>query len=297
MSPSTTGSTSPSLSSHSAPDLPFSPWSRGPRAANATKPGDALPGGVGLTTALVVLRSGWVIVGDLPTADGTASTARAGGLLVFDASGKLRETFTGHGLNGPWDMTVAEYGNKADLFVANVLNGTVAAHGKVTRHGTVLRITLKMSSPTALPARVATTAVGSGFAERSDPNALVVGPTGLGLGADGTLYVADTVDNRIAVIRHAQTRQTSAGRGVELTHDGALAGPLGLTIVPGGDLVTANSGNGKLVETTPSGRQVATRAVDVAGSPPGAGALFGLAAGRNRLWFVDDITNTLNLLR
>src|SRR5579871_4728160 len=31
------------------------------------------PGGVGLTTALVVLRSGWVIVGSLPTTDGTAA--------------------------------------------------------------------------------------------------------------------------------------------------------------------------------------------------------------------------------
>lgn len=36
------------------------------------------PGGVGLTTALVVLQSGYVIVGSLPTADGTAATARAG---------------------------------------------------------------------------------------------------------------------------------------------------------------------------------------------------------------------------
>src|SRR4029077_14780720 len=30
------------------------------------------PGGVGLTTALVVLEQGWVIVGSLPTADGTS---------------------------------------------------------------------------------------------------------------------------------------------------------------------------------------------------------------------------------
>ena len=35
----------------------------------ATLPGSC-PGGVGLTTALVVLRSGWVIVGSLPTSDG-----------------------------------------------------------------------------------------------------------------------------------------------------------------------------------------------------------------------------------
>ena len=33
----------------------------------------ACPGGVGLTTALVVLRSGWVIVGSLPTQNGSIS--------------------------------------------------------------------------------------------------------------------------------------------------------------------------------------------------------------------------------
>ena len=48
MSPSTTGSTSPSLSSHSAPDLPFSPGSRGPRSANATKP-SRLPSAMSLS--------------------------------------------------------------------------------------------------------------------------------------------------------------------------------------------------------------------------------------------------------
>src|ERR1039458_7519113 len=34
-------------------------------------------GGVGLSTALVALRAGWVIVGSLPTTDGTAATATA----------------------------------------------------------------------------------------------------------------------------------------------------------------------------------------------------------------------------
>src|SRR5664279_1688349 len=46
----------------------------------------ACPGGVGLTTALSVLSSGWVIVGSLPTSDGTAATAKAGCLLVLDRS-------------------------------------------------------------------------------------------------------------------------------------------------------------------------------------------------------------------
>ena len=260
-------------------------------------PETAVPGGVGLTTALVVLKSGWVIVGNLPTTDGSAATARPGGLLVFDDTGRLREILSGGGLNGPWDMTAVDNGRSVDLFVSNVLNGTVAAKGDVVRHGTVLRIHLVLASPTAVPHRTSTTIIGSGFAERSDPAALVVGPTGLGLGSDGSLYVADTVANRITLIRNAQTRNTSAGQGDGLTHGGMLAGPLGLTVLPGGDVLTANSANGKLVETSPQGRQVASRSVDHAGTPPGAGALFGLAADGKQLWFVDDVTNTLDLLR
>src|SRR5258708_40116080 len=39
------------------------------------------PGGVGLTTALVVLKTGWAIVGSPPPSDGTSATAQAGALL------------------------------------------------------------------------------------------------------------------------------------------------------------------------------------------------------------------------
>src|SRR5271157_3053300 len=64
------------------------------------------PGGVGLTTALVVLRSGWVIVGSLPTTDGTSATAQAGCLIVLDHNGNVWETFSGTKfgarINGPW---------------------------------------------------------------------------------------------------------------------------------------------------------------------------------------------------
>ncbi len=42
----------------------------------STLPG-ACPGGVGLSTALVALRSGFVVVGSLPAADGTPATAKA----------------------------------------------------------------------------------------------------------------------------------------------------------------------------------------------------------------------------
>jgi hypothetical protein len=65
------------------------------------------------------------------------------------------------------------------------------------------------------------------------------------------------------------------------------------------DVLTVNGGNGNLVEVTPSGAQIAVRALDTSGSPPGAGALFGLAVrpGPHRgVYYVDDATNTLDLL-
>ena len=98
------------------------------------------PGGVGLSTALSVLSSGWVIVGSLPTTNGSAATAKAGCLLVLDSTGRVRETISNRLINGPWDMTAAEHGNTADLFVSNVLNGTVAAAGDVVNRGTVAGI-------------------------------------------------------------------------------------------------------------------------------------------------------------
>jgi hypothetical protein len=38
----------------------------------------ACPGGLGLTTALVALRSGWVIVGSLPTKNGSSASIASG---------------------------------------------------------------------------------------------------------------------------------------------------------------------------------------------------------------------------
>jgi hypothetical protein len=253
------------------------------------------PGGVGLTTALTVLRSGWVIVGSLPTKGGNISGS--GCLIVLDSNGKVQETFTGHGINGPWDMTSADFGHVAVLFVTNVLNGTVAAKGKIVHRGTVIRLLLTVPS-SGLPFIVRSDRIGSGFAQHLDPAALVIGPTGVGLGANGTLYVADTVANRIAAIPDALFRVSDAGRGATVSKGGKLLGQLGLVVAPGGNILTVNGGNGNLVEVTPSGAQVAVRALDTSGSPPGAGALFGLAVKPNHraVYFVDAATNTFELL-
>jgi DNA-binding beta-propeller fold protein YncE len=223
---------------------------------NAARLPGACPGGIGLTTALAVLGNDWVVVGSLPTVAGNPATAKAGCLLVLNSEGRVVETFDGHGINGPWDMTAVSKRGISALFVTNVLNGTVAADGKVVHRGTVLR--LMVTTPAVgLPRLIAATTIGS-----------------------------------------ALLRQQSAGTGHTVSRNGAIHGPLGLTIAPGGDILTVNSLNGNLVEITPDGRQVAVKTLDRSGSPAGAGALFGLAVAPygNGVYFVDDATNTLDLL-
>jgi hypothetical protein len=233
------------------------------------------PGGVGLSTALAVLRTGWVIVGSLPTTDGTSATAQAGCLLVLDNNGNVVETFYGSLINGPWDMAALDAGSTVNLFVSNVLNGTQAGGGNVVHGGTVLRLTLNVTR-TTMPSLQAMTVIGSGFAERTDPAALVIGPTGLGVSGNAeTVYVADSLNNRIAAIPDPVFRTTSAGTGATVSRGGSFNDPLGLTISPGGDILTVNGNNGYMVTTTPDGNQVSKQLLDSNGNPPGAGALFG----------------------
>ena len=265
------------------------------------------PGGIGLTTALVALKSGFVVVGSLPTTDGTSATAQAGCLLVLDSNGNVVETFFGSLINGPWDMAASDSGNHASLFVTNVLNGTVAGGGNVVHQGTVVRLNLAIASG-SMPSLQSMTVIGSGFSERTDPGALVIGPTGVFLGAgngsnddkDGdqgqVLYVADSLNNRIAAIPSATSRNSSAGTGITVSKGGALNDPLGLTVGANGNIITVNGNDGFAVETTPSGHQIGKVILDSSGNPPGAGALFGLAVVNGQgLYYVDDATNTLNL--
>jgi len=272
----------------------------------------ACPGGVGLTTALAVLQSGWVIVGSLPTTDGTAATAQAGCLIVLDNMGNAVETFSGGLINGPWDMTALDGNRQAVLFVTNVLNGTVAANGAVVNRGTVLRLNLRVSA-TTMPKLESITVIGSGFAEHSDPAALVVGPTGVGLRSDcgsaddcaeqgedeggSTLYVADTVNNRVAAIDNPIGRSHSAGMGHTLSAGGTLNAPLGLIVTPGGEILTVNGGDGLITEISPGGKQVAHAQLESGGAPAVAGTLFGLVFDPTHgLYYVDDGANMLNLL-
>ncbi len=252
------------------------------------------PGGVGLTTALVALKNGWVVVGSLPTKDGMSATAKAGCLIVLNSSGKVAATIHGGLINGPWDMTALD--NTKDgmvLFVSNVLNGTVAAKGKTVNKGTVVRIGLA-ASKSGMPMVTSEQIVGWGFPEKTDPAALVLGPTGLDLAGNDTLYVADTLGNRIAAIPNAVDRMTASHRGMTVSTNKVLNQPLGLALAPNGNILTVNAGDGMIAETSRSGMLVASKTIDAAGG----GSLFGLAVNMagNGLYFVEDDTNMLAFL-
>jgi sugar lactone lactonase YvrE len=267
-------------------------------------PEQTCPGGVGLTTALAVFGNGTVVVGSLPTNGpnaGTSAGEQAGCLIVLNSTGQVVRTISGGHINGPWDMTAAQFGDDAVLFVTNVLNGLspTADPSMVVPKGTVVRVVLDLRTY-----RVESeTVIANGLPERNDPTALVVGPTGVHLGFSGAvLYVASTADSRIrAVPAPFFLAGPFFGPGFTVTSGGSLNAPLGLTVAPNGDIITVNGGDGKAVETVPStGMQVATAQLDntpVPGLPNGNGTLFGVALtpdGKG-LYFVDDGTNTLNL--
>jgi DNA-binding beta-propeller fold protein YncE len=178
----------------------------------------------------------------------------------------------------------------------------------------VVRINLKLPQQ-GIPWIESLTVVGSGFPERTDPAALVIGPTGVGLSPghgrgdhndswewghgrkSGVLYVADSLNNRIALIPDALDRTTSAGPGITLSVGGSLNDPLGLVVAPNGHILTVNGNDGFITEITPQGYQIAKILLDnTGGPPPGAGTLFGLAFDPMGIYFVDNGTNTLNLL-
>lgn len=260
------------------------------------------PGGIGLTTAMAVLRSGWVVVGSLPSKNGTTATKGRGCLIVLDSAGKVAGTITGPHINGPWgNMAVVDNGSTATLFVSNTGFDVGAPGQDVVRKANVVRIELAIPED-GPPVVTRETVVADGFGEQADKDVFIIGPTGLALGKDGVLYVGDAIDNRIAAIPDALTRTSSAGTGREVTRGGLLKRPLAIATAPNGNLLVTNGQNGQCVEIDPiSGKQLHALWIDAnkAQDPPGSGDLFGIAmtpAG-DGFYFVKDEMNTLVLAR
>ena len=277
----------------------------------ATVPRDlkACPGGVGLSTAMTMLKSGWVIVGSTPSNDGTTTTKGAGCLIVLDHTGKVVSTITGANINDPWgNMAVVDNGDTATLFVSNAGFGvggpTPGPDGEVPvfKQSTVVRLDLDIA-PGRAPVVKQQTVVASGFGAQADKGVFLVGPTGLALSSDQKqLYVSDAIGNRITVIDDPMTRDTSAGVGRQLTADGFLHRPLAMATAPNGHLLVTNALNGQVVEIDPvAGKQLYARWIDTdkAQSPPGSGDLFGIAMTPqgDGFYYVEDDVNTLVLAK
>ena len=199
-----------------------------------TLPGPC-PGGVGLTTALDILPGGYVVVGSLPTTNGKSATAKYGCLIVLDSEGKPVETIASKNIQGPWDSTAKSEGSKTTLFVSNALNGGAAKGVHTIDNSTVLRIELE-SGVGQTPKVLSETAIADGIPWVDSAEALVLGPTGLALASNGTLYVASTEDSKILAISEAMTRTTPVPHGgTVITEGGHLKEPLGMVLAPNGE--------------------------------------------------------------
>jgi hypothetical protein len=264
------------------------------------------PGGVGLSTAMTMLKSGWIIVGSAPSTDGTTRTRGAGGLIVLDANGMVADVWTGTNIIDPWgNMATIDNGSNATLFISMAgldVRGPFVRDPKtglpfVLKKATVQRI--EVSIPEGKPPVIQSqTVIASGFGQRADLDSFLIGPTGLAVAPDGTLYVSDALGNQIAAIDNAMTRTDSAGTGRTITKDGLLRRPLALLLLPNGHLLVTNGLNGQIVEIDPSvGKQLYAQWIDAdqAQSPPGNGDLFGIALhpdGKGFYYVADDV-NTI----
>jgi hypothetical protein len=253
--------------------------------------------GLGLTTALGVLSRGFVLVGNVPTLDGTAGTIQPTSLLVINKNGKLVATLSDPKLlAGPWDLTVVDEGFFAQIFVSNVLTGAITRLDiSMGFNGDTFNVNSK-------------TQIASGYTHAPNMAAVVVGPTGLAFDPlRNVLYVASTGDNEIFAVPNPLFTNKDNGTGQLIYKDNThLHGPLGLALAPNGHLITANGDavfagpagtQNMLVEFTPTGQFVSQFQVD----PGPAGAAFGLAiqVGFDGIRFatVDDNANTLEIFQ
>jgi hypothetical protein len=245
----------------------------------------------GLSTALGVLREGLVLVGNVPTTDGTIGTISQGSLQVINRNGDMVQTLNDSVfLDSPWDLTINDDGDRAQVFVSNVLSGTVSR----------LDIAVSSAGITILHK----TEIAIGYTHQPNAAALVLGPTGLAYDKEAdVLYVASTADNKIFAVAHAGTASSFVVKGTPIFDNPHLRGPLALAFAPNGDLLTANGDavNGdpthpsEVVEFTKSGEFIRELNVDA-----GQGGAFGLAtvlARHPRFNFaaVDDVPNTISV--
>jgi hypothetical protein len=247
--------------------------------------------GFGLTDAIGVLSKGFVFVGSVPTTDGTSATVQQGSLLVLNRFGKQIANLTNPNLlDGPWGMAVNDKGDTAQIFVSNVLNGTI----------TRLNVSIKNGLPDITSAKQ----IATGYTTQTSDSALVLGPTGMAYNAQANLlYVASTADNAIYAIPNASSLNGPINKGIAVVQNNPnMQGPIGLAFAPNGDLLVTN---GDAVNTDPNNPSLLLEFrprgafVNAVSLDPAEGANFGLAVKKvgQSFWLAtaNDDTNTLDI--
>ena len=223
---------------------------------------------LGLSTALQVLKNGYVLVGNFPSVDGTCGTASDGSVLVINGNGQqVSSIINNQMIVGPWDSTVYDQGSTAKLFVANGLNGTISR--------------LNLSVGTSGVTVTSTATIASGYMFQCDAAAFVDAPTGLVYeSATDTLYVASTLDNAVYSVAHAGSTTQDEGTGSVVYQDAKhLHGALAMSLAPNGHLLVSNNDiinsdpnqPSEIVEFTTTGQFIKELSVD-----PNQGGSFGL---------------------
>jgi DNA-binding beta-propeller fold protein YncE len=236
-------------------------------------------------------RGGFVLVGNVPTTDGTFATISQGSLQIINRHGKLIKVLSDNVfLDTPWDLTINDKGYQAQVFVSNVKSGTVSRLDLAVGHSdvTVLR----------------ETRIAMGYTVKPNDAAVILGPTGLAYdSATDILYVASTADNAIFAVPHAGNAVSPVVRGTPSLRVGSSAARRRWCLHPTGILLTAN-GNAvnadvthpsEIVEFTKSGEFVREFNVDAC-----QGGAFGLAtvlSGYPPFNFaaVDDVPNVISV--
>jgi uncharacterized protein (TIGR03118 family) len=163
----------------------------------------------GLTESLSVLKSGFVIVGNVPT---TSDTIGQGSIQIINRFGQVVQTLSDASTNsnlfdGPWASAVNDKGNTAQLFVSNVESGAITrinfkvvkTHGKANLK--VVSMTQIASGYTVMTSPGSPASTGNvyvqtnlvsdipGMAPATDPN--LQGAWGLSFSTTSPFWVSD----------------------------------------------------------------------------------------------------------
>jgi len=258
---------------------------------SANPGGTASPGGGGGTVALAGVVTTFAGSGTAGFGDGTGTAARfnapydvavnsEGTVYVADYSNNRIRKITPAGVV----TTLAGSGSGAAGFADGT--GTDAqfhspAGIAVNSEGTVyVSDTYNHSIRKITPAGVVTTLAGSGtagFADGTGTAARFEYPYGIAVNSEGTVYVADTINNRIREITPGGDVTTLAGSGSGAAGfaDGTgtyaqFNGPHGVAVNSEGTVYVAGASNNRIREITPAG-VVTTLAGSGAGFADGTG--------------------------